>query len=76
MPSCSLIPNPALHDLQEHKERLSVFRQNVEFIQSHSAAHPATHLALNEFADQTWQEFSATRLGFNGKEALKAKKER
>ncbi|KAF8062801.1 RD21C [Scenedesmus sp. PABB004] len=47
--------------------RLAAFKANVEFIHAHNAANPTGHqLDLNEFADLTWEEFSRTRLGFDG----------
>jgi hypothetical protein len=48
---------------QEFTERLSVFQRNVAFIQETHARNPHVQLALNEFADETWEEFSSRRLG-------------
>jgi hypothetical protein len=33
-------------------------------------------MALNEFADQTWEEFSGQRLGFKGDAAQELRKQR
>jgi hypothetical protein len=43
-------------------DRLAVFRQNVQFILRHNERHQH-QLALNEFADLTWEEFRTQRLG-------------
>ncbi len=40
------------------------------------ADRPRAQLALNEFADMTWDEFKAQRLGFNGEQALEARRKR
>jgi hypothetical protein len=43
----------------------------VNFILQHQAnGQSSMQLALNEFADQTWEEFSRLRLGFNATQAL------
>jgi hypothetical protein len=42
--------------------RLSIFTKNVQFILDHNERH-ATQLALNEFADLSWDEFRTQGLG-------------
>lgn len=54
-----------LHDLEEAARRLSVFKQNVEFMLQHNAANPSVTLGLNEFTDLSFEEFKATRLGLD-----------
>ena len=52
------------HHHQEYRARESVFLANLALIQSHNAANDVSYtLALNEFADQTFEEFSSYRLG-------------
>lgn len=57
-------------DPQEHATRFSAWQANVDYIQRHQASGSSMKLAINEFADMTWEEFQQKRLGFNGKEAL------
>ncbi|GFR45554.1 hypothetical protein Agub_g6948 [Astrephomene gubernaculifera] len=47
----------------EYSRRLNVFKDNIKAIVEHQAKDPGVTLALNEYADLTWQEFSSTRLG-------------
>lgn len=42
--------------------RKKVFADNLAKIQKHNAGHHSYQLGINEFADQTWEEFSATHL--------------
>ncbi|KXZ51435.1 hypothetical protein GPECTOR_12g397 [Gonium pectorale] len=49
--------------LQEFTRRLGVFTDNVKAIIEHQARDPGVQLALNEFSDMTWEEFSSKRLG-------------
>ena len=48
--------------------RFAVFGRNLALIQRHNAEFQqgkhSFELALNEFADLSWEEFSATRLGY------------
>ena len=44
---------------------MSVFQANARVVAEHNGANGATYaLALNEFADLSWEEFSALRLGY------------
>jgi len=36
----------------------------------------AVQMALNEFADETWEEFQSKRLGFKGDAALELRKQK
>ncbi|EFJ51767.1 hypothetical protein VOLCADRAFT_103269 [Volvox carteri f. nagariensis] len=47
----------------EYTRRLSIFSDNVRAIQESHEKDPGVTLALNEYADLTWEEFSSTRLG-------------
>ncbi|KAG2491180.1 hypothetical protein HYH03_010391 [Edaphochlamys debaryana] len=47
----------------EYDRRFSVFRTNLGLLQEAQARNPEAEFALNQFADLTWEEFSA-RLGF------------
>jgi len=49
----------------EHKTRFSVFRANLDFINSHDAEARGFTVALNRFADMTLQEFAAWANGMN-----------
>jgi len=49
----------------EAAKRFSIFRSNLEFIQSHNAAAKGFTVALNQFADQTSEEFRAWANGMN-----------
>lgn len=56
-----------LHGKQKASEdRFSVFEANAAFIRKHNAEHASHKLDLNEYADLTWDEFSRTKLGFDG----------
>jgi C1A family cysteine protease len=47
---------------KEHAKRLDVFKANAAFVSTKNAAQSSMRLALNQFADQTWEEFSSKRL--------------
>lgn len=50
--------------LAEYQQRLEIFSRNVDMIEAHNAAkHPWT-MAVNEYADMEWSEFTRTRLGY------------
>lgn len=52
-------------DDAEKTERLRIFKENVEFIDSFNAAgNRSYNLAINNFADLTSDEFLSTRTGF------------
>jgi len=64
---------PYLDDAAEYAQRLSVWRANVAAILAHNArlrggAAAGPRLDVNEYADLTWEEFSATRLGLRPRE--------
>ncbi|KAG2430811.1 hypothetical protein HXX76_009787 [Chlamydomonas incerta] len=47
----------------EYTRRLGVFVDNVRAIAEQHRRDPGVTLALNEYADETWSEFAAKRLG-------------
>jgi C1A family cysteine protease len=49
----------------EEQQRFEIFKANVDIIETHNAKKLSYWLGVNEFADQTWEEFSSTHLGFN-----------
>jgi len=49
----------------ESRHRYSVFRSNLDFINSHDAEAKGFTVALNEFADQTLAEFTRWACGMN-----------
>lgn len=53
-------------DALEKAKRLGVFEQNVASIAQHNSNPASTFImAINEFADLTFEEFASTRLGLN-----------
>lgn len=53
-------------DPKERSKRLTIFEDNARLVAAHNAVPSATFsMALNEFADLTFEEFAAFRLGFN-----------
>ena len=52
----------------EKAKRLDIFKSNAALIAKKNAAQSSLRLALNEFADLTWEEFSAKRLGYRAEE--------
>mmetsp|Transcript_4077 Transcript_4077/g.10973 ORF Transcript_4077/g.10973 Transcript_4077/m.10973 type:complete len:477 (-) Transcript_4077:430-1860(-) len=61
---------------EQHLNRKGIFQQNVDFINGHLKEHPNIQMALNEFADETWEEFSSRRLGFQGDVARELRKQK
>lgn len=54
------------HDPTEKAKRLEIFTKNAEMVKRHNADAMATFkMALNEFADMTFEEFSQNRLGLD-----------
>lgn len=52
-------------DAMEKDRRLQIFKDNVEFIESfNNAGNKSYKLGINQFADQTNEEFRALRNGF------------
>jgi len=54
-------------DMQEQEQRFSIFKKNYAFVEANNAKGGSYTLAVNEFADQTPDEFAATRLGLSTK---------
>jgi len=55
--------NKTYASLHETLSRFEVFTSNYDMITSHNAKQLDWSLDINEFADQTWEEFSSTHLG-------------
>ncbi|CDP03083.1 unnamed protein product [Coffea canephora] len=49
--------------VEEIKLRFDIFRENLRIIKSHNNKGLSYTLAVNEFADMTWEEFHKHRLG-------------
>ncbi|KAJ9516590.1 hypothetical protein QJQ45_015235 [Haematococcus lacustris] len=60
-------------DSEEYRSRFSVWQQNAAYIRKHQASGSSMQLQLNEYADQTWEEFSSKKLGLFGEKALTEK---
>ncbi|GFH26683.1 uncharacterized protein HaLaN_24871 [Haematococcus lacustris] len=60
-------------DSEEYRSRFSVWQQNAAYIRKHQASGSSMQLQLNEYADQTWEEFSSKKLGLLGEKALTEK---
>lgn len=53
-------------NIAEKERRFKIFKENVEYIESvNSAGNRRYKLSINEFADQTNEEFKASRNGYN-----------
>lgn len=50
---------------KERQERFAIFTQNAAAIAAHNAEKSSFSMALNQFADLTYEEFSKNFLGFN-----------
>jgi hypothetical protein len=62
----SLYNKPYTEDAQEKAHRLSIFQANAETVARHNADPTSTFtMALNAFADLTFEEFASQRLGLN-----------
>jgi C1A family cysteine protease len=57
--------NKVYGDDAEVNQRFGIFKENLDKINEHNAKGLSWTLAVNEFADQTWEEFSASHLGLN-----------
>jgi C1A family cysteine protease len=57
----------------EEAHRQDVFAQNAKYIMEQNAQNGDYQLAINEFADLTWDEFKGTHLGMLGGGALRAR---
>jgi C1A family cysteine protease len=53
--------------LREEKERFSVFKSNLDYINAHNSGNFSWKLGINEFSDLTNEEFIASRTGVNFK---------
>ena len=52
-------------DISEKEKRFEIFKKNVEFIESFNSNGTETYkLSINQFTDQTNEEFNAIRNGF------------
>jgi len=59
--------NKLYEDKEESSmQRFETFKANVDTVYAHNAQGLSYTLALNEFADQSWDEFATSHLGFNG----------
>jgi len=52
---------------EEVFQRFATFKANVEMIAAHDSAKEGYTMAINEFADMTWEEFSATYKGYKAR---------
>jgi C1A family cysteine protease len=48
----------------EFQKRYTIFKENYDLITSHNAQKTTWTLAVNEYADMTWDEFKAQKLGY------------
>lgn len=55
-------------------ERYNTFRKNKEMIENHDAEKEGWSMAMNEFADMEWEEFSALFKGYNHRNKPYARK--
>jgi len=49
----------------EEEKRFQIFKANVDVIEETNSKKLSYWLGVNEFADQTWKEFSETHLGYD-----------
>jgi C1A family cysteine protease len=56
------------YDTEEIFERFSIFRKNLAMIEAHDAEAEGYEMAINEFADMEWEEFSQMFKGYNHRE--------
>jgi hypothetical protein len=62
----SIFERDYVHDVAEMKKRLGIFAENAKKIEAHNAVESRTFdMALNEFADLTFEEFASTKLGMH-----------
>jgi len=57
------------YSTDEMFQRFSVYKKNVAMIASHNSEKEGYTMAVNEFTDLTWEEFSAQYKGYNHREA-------
>jgi cathepsin L len=53
------------HNAKERARRQPIFQQNAALVAEHNQGASSFTMALNEYADLTFEEFAATRLGYN-----------
>jgi len=56
------------YDVSEVFQKFETFVKNMEFIESHDSKAEGYTMSVNEFADLTWDEFSAMYKGYNHRE--------
>lgn len=62
-------------DASEKEKRLQIFKENVEYIESHNADTSKKYkLGVNEFTDLTNEEFKAMRNGYKLRPSTSSKK--
>jgi len=54
------------YDKEEMVKRFAIFADNLDTIKTHNAANQSWKMAVNEFADMTWEEFRVGRFGYSG----------
>jgi len=54
----------AYASVAETRLRFGVFKSNMDMINNHNSQNLGWTMALNEFADLTWDEFASTHLGY------------
>jgi C1A family cysteine protease len=54
---------------EDEQKRFDIFKKNVDIIEEHNAKKLSYWLGVNEFADQTSEEFFSTHLGYKGEKA-------
>jgi len=59
-----MIHNNKTYDRQSYSQRYDVFKKNYYMIVDHNLKGLSWTLAVNEYADLTWDEFRAQKLGF------------
>jgi len=58
--------NKKYDNKDELVQRFGVFMDNLDTIVAHNAGGATWTMAVNEFADLTWEEFKVGRFGYNG----------
>lgn len=64
-----------VYSVAETFERFAIFKKNVEMIAAHDAETEGYTMAVNEFADLTWEEFSKQYKGYKPRAASYARKQ-
>merc|ERR1719183_2402260 len=49
----------------DEQKRFKIFKANVDIIEETNQKKLSYWLGVNEFADQTWEEFASTHLGYD-----------